>query len=108
LAITNAPGSALSQVADLALVTEAGPELAVPATKTFTTQLAAMVVLAGALMARLSAVLDAESDRVPNAVAELIRQRWGVRDAVEALLSRSQLFCQRSRPHFCRSQRSWL
>ncbi len=40
LAITNGGGSPLTQVADVAFVTEAGAELAVPATKTFTTQLA--------------------------------------------------------------------
>ncbi len=44
--ITNRDGSALAAAADLALVTRAGPERAVPATKTFTTQLAALAVLA--------------------------------------------------------------
>ena len=40
-------------MADLALVTQAGPEHAVPATKTFTTQLAALAVLAIGLGADL-------------------------------------------------------
>ena len=53
LAITNGSGSPLTQVADVAFVTEAGAELAVPATKTFTTQLAALAVLAIALGADL-------------------------------------------------------
>ncbi len=53
LAITNRAGSALAGVADLALVTLAGPEHAVPATKTFTTQLAALAVLAIGLGADL-------------------------------------------------------
>ncbi len=53
LAITNGGGSPLTQVADLAFVTAAGAELAVPATKTFTTQLAALAVLAIALGADL-------------------------------------------------------
>jgi glucosamine--fructose-6-phosphate aminotransferase (isomerizing) len=53
LAITNGAGSPLTQVADVAFVTEAGAELAVPATKTFTTQLAALAVLAIALGADL-------------------------------------------------------
>src|SRR4029450_5019075 len=44
--VTNVDGSPLTEVADLALVTQAGEEVAVPATKTFTTQLAAMAVLA--------------------------------------------------------------
>jgi glucosamine--fructose-6-phosphate aminotransferase (isomerizing) len=46
LAITNGAGSALAQAADLAFVTRAGAERAVPATKTFTTQLAALAVVA--------------------------------------------------------------
>ncbi len=45
LAITNGAGSPLAEAADVALVTEAGVERAVPATKTFTTALAALAVL---------------------------------------------------------------
>src|SRR4029450_9537211 len=45
-AVTNVAGSPLTEVADLALITQAGEELAVPATKTYTTQLAALAVLA--------------------------------------------------------------
>jgi glutamine---fructose-6-phosphate transaminase (isomerizing) len=62
LGVTNDPASPLATSADLALVTEAGEERAVPATKTYTTQLAALAVLAEALggddgrLARLDAV----------------------------------------------------
>jgi glutamine---fructose-6-phosphate transaminase (isomerizing) len=49
VAVTNVAGSPLTEVADLTLLTQAGQELAVPATKTYTTQLAAMAVLAHAL-----------------------------------------------------------
>ncbi len=49
VAITNDGDSPLASRADLALVTRAGEELAVPATKTFTTQLAALAVLGLAL-----------------------------------------------------------
>jgi glucosamine--fructose-6-phosphate aminotransferase (isomerizing) len=49
VAVTNVAGSPLAESADLALVTRAGPELAVPATKTYTTQVTAMAVLASAL-----------------------------------------------------------
>jgi glucosamine--fructose-6-phosphate aminotransferase (isomerizing) len=52
VAVTNVAGSPLTEVADLALVTQAGSELAVPATKTYTTQLAAMAVLALSLQGR--------------------------------------------------------
>ena len=45
LAITNGAGSPLAEAADVAFVTEAGIERAVPATKTFTTALAALAVV---------------------------------------------------------------
>ena len=45
LAVTNGAGSPLAEAADVAFVTEAGIERAVPATKTFTTQLAALAVI---------------------------------------------------------------
>ena len=56
LAITNGgEDSPLAQAAEVAFVTQAGPERAVPATKTFTTQLAALAVLALGLGAPLDA-----------------------------------------------------
>ena len=60
----------------MALVTRAGPELAVPATKTYLTQMVALGVLAAAL-ARPAAAGGAGApqptcDRVPDAVAELL------------------------------------
>jgi glucosamine--fructose-6-phosphate aminotransferase (isomerizing) len=81
VAVTNAPGSPLASQADLALVTRAGEELAVPATKTFTTQLAALAVLGLALggdrpgLEELRAAPDAlaralEAAEVADALAE--------------------------------------
>ncbi len=49
IGITNEPGSPLAAAVDLVLATEAGPELAVPATKTVTAQLAVLVTVAAAL-----------------------------------------------------------
>lgn len=46
LAITNVPESSISRVAQSTFYTKAGPEVAVAATKTFTTQLAALQILA--------------------------------------------------------------
>jgi glutamine---fructose-6-phosphate transaminase (isomerizing) len=70
LAITNGGGSPLTQVADLAFVTAAGSELAVPATKTFTTQLAALAVLAIALGADLDpGLLAAVPDEIERMLA---------------------------------------
>ena len=70
LAITNGGGSPLTQVADVAFVTAAGAELAVPATKTFTTQLAALAVLAIALGADLDpGLLRAVPDEIERMLA---------------------------------------
>ena len=46
LALSNVAGSTASREAEINLLTHAGPELSVPATKSFTTQLAALFLLA--------------------------------------------------------------
>jgi glutamine---fructose-6-phosphate transaminase (isomerizing) len=86
LAVTNQPGSPLAQAAEVAFVTRAGAEHAVPATKTFTTQLAALAVLAVGLGAevdprqlqrapdQIEAMLDAPPDVAPL-VSELAQDR---------------------------------
>ncbi|MQY07096.1 SIS domain-containing protein [Actinomadura macrotermitis] len=69
VAVTNGAGSPLAEAAEVALITEAGEELAVPATKTYTTQLAALAVLG----LGLGADVDAEELRgVPDEVARVI------------------------------------
>lgn len=67
VAVTNACDSRLASESDVALVTRAGPELAVPATKSYLTQLVAMAVIASAL-APDSAALDAGLVRVPDEI----------------------------------------
>ena len=84
IAVTNVPDSQLAQTADLALVTLAGRERAVPATKTFTTQLVAMAVLATALAPDQTS-LDPDLDRVPGEVEKLIAHRAGVSEAATLL-----------------------
>jgi glucosamine--fructose-6-phosphate aminotransferase (isomerizing) len=71
LAVTNADGSSLASAADLALLTRAGEERAVPATKTYTAQLAAMAVV-GTALARDMHALDAELMRVPEEMDRLL------------------------------------
>src|SRR5580658_6344293 len=58
IAITNEAGSALTEVCDLTLLTEAGPELAVPATKTVTAQMLAVAAIAAAFESSLVAAAD--------------------------------------------------
>jgi len=69
VAITNGAASPLSQAADVAFVTQAGAERAVPATKTFTTQLAALAVLAIGLGADLD---PGQLREVPGAIEEML------------------------------------
>ncbi|MBA8954743.1 SIS domain-containing protein [Actinomadura namibiensis] len=69
VAVTNGHGSPLAEAAEVALLTEAGDELAVPATKTYTTQLAALAVLGLGLGADVD---RADLDRVPDEVERLI------------------------------------
>jgi glutamine---fructose-6-phosphate transaminase (isomerizing) len=82
--VTNAGGSALARVADLALVTRAGTERAVPATKTYTTQLAAMSVLGWALGAEDPA-FEAALSRVPEEVASMVEKGPEAERMAEAL-----------------------
>ncbi|GHH68505.1 glutamine-fructose-6-phosphate transaminase [Streptosporangium violaceochromogenes] len=83
VAITNGgEESPLAQVADLALCTLAGEEKAVPATKTYTTQLAALAVLGLGLGAEVEA---ADLLRVPDAVERLIAEPGDLDEIVEGL-----------------------
>ena len=69
--ITNDPESALARSADHALVTRAGDERSVAATKTFTAQLAAFAALAAALGAReLAGGLAEVSDLMSETIAQ--------------------------------------
>jgi glutamine---fructose-6-phosphate transaminase (isomerizing) len=83
LAITNGgESSPLARAAKIALCTEAGVERAVPATKTFTTQLAALAVLGLALGAPLDA---GELRAVPDAVESLLVGPTDLEPVVSAL-----------------------
>jgi len=83
MAITNGGAdSPLAEAAEVAFVTEAGVERAVPATKTFTTQLAALAVLGLALGAPLDA---GELRAVPEAIAELLARPADLEPIIEPL-----------------------
>ncbi len=70
VAVTNEPDSPLGQIADAVLSLGAGEERAVPATKTFTAQLAAFAFLSEALG---SAAWGPEDwSRLPDAVAQVL------------------------------------
>jgi glutamine---fructose-6-phosphate transaminase (isomerizing) len=81
VAVTNEPESTLAADADIALVTRAGRELAVPATKSYTTQLAALAVFATALAPDPQALGD-DLRRAPDELGALLDARSGVDQAV--------------------------
>ncbi len=78
LGITNEPQSRLADAVDLLLCTDAGPERAVPATKTVTAQLAVLVTVTSALRsgaadaAADAAAGDGTLDGLPGAVAAVL------------------------------------
>jgi glutamine---fructose-6-phosphate transaminase (isomerizing) len=82
IAVTNSADSPLADMAELALVTEAGAEQAVPATKTFTTQLAALAVLSIGLGAQVD---QDELGRLPEEVERILAAPGDVDGAAAAL-----------------------
>ncbi|CAN5612821.1 glutamine--fructose-6-phosphate transaminase (isomerizing) [soil metagenome] len=79
IAITNTVGSAITREADAVLFLQAGPEIAVVATKTFVTQVTTLVLLAAAL-AKRRGTLSAARER------ELVRELRELPDKVERAL----------------------
>ncbi|MGI8899990.1 MAG: SIS domain-containing protein [Nocardioides sp.] len=84
VAVANVAEAPLVAAADLALVTRAGPELAVPATKTYLTQLVAMAVF-GTTLSPDPTALDRQLDRVADEIERLLDTRSGVDAAVATL-----------------------
>ena len=91
LAITNAAGSPLTEVADHTLLLRAGPERSVAATKTYTAQLLALAMLSTAIAgdarrrdelasvpAHMTAALDIDADAMAAAAAALKDAGHGV------------------------------
>lgn len=88
VAVTNVDGSPLARAADIALLTLAGPERAVPATKTYTTQVAALAVVVDALAAT-PGQLDAEFASIGEQAQALVDAPGDV-DAMVAALARTE------------------
>jgi glucosamine--fructose-6-phosphate aminotransferase (isomerizing) len=62
VAVTNTVGSAITREADAVVFLQAGPEIAVAASKTFTTQVTTLVILAAAI-AKARGSLSAEAEK---------------------------------------------
>jgi len=82
LVITNVTGSTASRVADWTVLNRAGPEISVAATKTFTSQLTVLYLLA-LYLGQLDGAIGAHQ------AGELIRQLKCIPQAVQNVLDRS-------------------
>jgi glucosamine--fructose-6-phosphate aminotransferase (isomerizing) len=83
VALTNDPDSPLAAAAGVQIELGAGEELAVPATKTFTAQLAAVALVAEALGP--VPWFDADWERLPDVVEDLLGEPAPAERAAEAL-----------------------
>ncbi len=99
LAIVNVVGSMATRIADLTLHTHAGPEVGVAATKTYTTQLTVLTMLAIEL-ARVLGTADEEYlnalekglKELPDLVESVLRHDAGLKELAESLVDRRDFF----------------
>lgn len=89
LAITNTPGSTLTRISDASVVTRAGEEKAVAATKTFDVQLAAALMLAYELSGRQLSELEKAAD----AAERVLQAESEVRSLAERYVKAEHAFC---------------
>jgi glucosamine--fructose-6-phosphate aminotransferase (isomerizing) len=106
LGLCNVATSSLVRETDLALMTEAGPEIGVASTKAFTTQLTALLVLAGLLAKRQASAQFDEQNLVrhlrtlPNLVTDVLNQDAAIREIAERFVDKHHaLFLGRSTAH---------
>lgn len=99
IAVTNVVDSAMAREADAVLYTRAGPEIGVAATKTFTTQLIAMQLLALWLAHARGSLDDAVIQNaaramfvLPDQVEQVLQQSDTIRQVSERLADRRDFF----------------
>jgi len=87
LTICNVPGSSLVRESDLAIMTNAGPEIGVASTKAFTSQLVALMMLTIALGRRHGMVPQVEEEIVSDLIKlpELIEKAIAMDSDIEVL-----------------------
>ncbi|MDQ1713098.1 MAG: hypothetical protein QOE45_2548 [Frankiaceae bacterium] len=91
VAVTNGDGSPLAAAADWCLPLDAGPELAVPATKTFTASLAALALVAEAAFG--GPWSDADWAAVLDGLDEVLADDASPRALATALADATSLLC---------------
>ena len=84
IGVTNTPNSPIFNAADLTVLTQAGQEHAVPATKTFTSALAALAVIAECINAQ--AFQSGEIDLLPSKILSTFEQQEVVASFADRLV----------------------
>ncbi|MBR1843048.1 MAG: glutamine--fructose-6-phosphate transaminase (isomerizing) [Oscillospiraceae bacterium] len=99
LAIVNVVGSTIAKIADMTMYTYAGPEIAVATTKGYTTQLAALFMLAVAIGKRLGradgekcAALTGEIARLPRLIQNAIDMNHRIKALAKKYAASKSLF----------------
>jgi len=99
LAVTNVVGSSVSREADDVIYTWAGPEIAVASTKAYTTQLAAMYLVAlhlgrvrGTVSKELAQELIAELKHIPAKVEKILDGAAQVKEIAQSFLNVEDTF----------------
>ncbi|NJE61380.1 glutamine--fructose-6-phosphate transaminase (isomerizing) [Thermococcus sp. 21S7] len=99
LAIVNVVGSMATRIADLTLYTHAGPEIGVAATKTYTTQLTVLTMLAIELARVLGTAdqgyleeLEMGLKAVPELVESVLKHETSLRELAEGLKNKRDFF----------------
>ena len=99
LAITNVVGSTVTELVDGTIYTRCGPEIGVAATKTFTSQLVAVILLAirlgrarGHLTPDQARKMLVELSRLPGLVQRILEKREAVREIAEEFVGASCYF----------------
>ena len=89
LALTNVPGSQVTREASAVLLTDAGTEVGVAATKTFVTQVAMLAALARQLGAARGILSDLQADRLDDELQRLPAVVAAARAAAEQPIARA-------------------
>ncbi len=89
LALTNVPGSQVTREASAVLLTDAGTEVGVAATKTFVTQVALLAALARQLGAARGVLADAQAERLEDELQRLPAVVAAARAASEQPIARA-------------------
>ncbi|MCC7570679.1 glutamine--fructose-6-phosphate transaminase (isomerizing) [Candidatus Micrarchaeota archaeon] len=90
LAITNVKGSTVTELADKTIYTRCGPEFAVAATKTFTAQIAVLLILAiklglvnGVITSKDAKIMVSEAEQTPRYIQYLLEKEADIQKVAE-------------------------